>query len=376
MIHMSFYRLVFLFIVGVGIFALAGCSSQEEPRRYKAPKEEPAMPVRISPVMGSMPPAGGSSVRLAYETPEGWETGQVGGMRKAAFVVRDGERKVEITAIDLSARAGELLPNVNRWREQIKLAKITQDELNQTAQPIQVAGVDGHYVELMGSGEADKRQAILAVVAIHGGKSWFFKLWGDPDLALREKERFQQFVKSVRFTTPQHAGSGAPHGGSSLPHGGAAPAGAVKSSLTYDAPDGWMPGKASRLRKASFVVENDGKKVEITAIDLAAGGGALLPNVNLWRRQIQLEKITQDELDQIAFPFQVAGMDGDFVELLGPDDANPRQAILGVVVNRQGRTWFFKLWGDAELALREKDRFQEFVKSVRFGEAGGAENGD
>ena len=51
-------------------------------------------------------------------------------MRKAAFEIEDGEQRVEMTVIDLSVRAGGLLPNVNRWRGQIQLEKVTQEELD------------------------------------------------------------------------------------------------------------------------------------------------------------------------------------------------------------------------------------------------------
>ncbi len=199
------YRPISLIVGGVLACSLAGCSPQDKPRSYRVPKEKAAEP---APGMGAMPPAAPPArvgPGLAYDTPEGWTSGKAGGMRKAAFVVQDGERKVDITAIDLAASAGTLLPNVNRWREQIQLGEITQTELDEAASPISVAGVAGQYVELVGPEDADPRQAILGVVAIRGGQAWFFKLWGDADLALREKERFQAFVESIKFSTTDGA---------------------------------------------------------------------------------------------------------------------------------------------------------------------------
>lgn len=197
---MDSYRLAALIVAAVWACTLAGCSSRHEPRRYKVPKEEAAEATARHPdeMASAAPPS--APTRLAYDVPEGWTTGGIGVMRKAAFVVQDGERKVEITAIDLAAAAGALLPNVNRWRGQIELADFTQAELDEVVVPIQVAGVEGHYVELLGPEETDPRRAILGVVAIRGQKAWFFKLSGDAELALREKERFQSFVKSVEFT--------------------------------------------------------------------------------------------------------------------------------------------------------------------------------
>ncbi|MEX2118407.1 MAG: hypothetical protein WD847_02255 [Pirellulales bacterium] len=131
---------------------------------------------------------------LRYNTPEGWQAGQAGAMRKAAFVVAQGDRQVEITVIDLAASAGGLLDNVNRWRGQIGLGNTTEEELDQQVRKLPVGSDRGDYVELYGP-----EQAILAVIARQGGKSWFIKLMGDKQLAEREKQRFEQFVQSLEF---------------------------------------------------------------------------------------------------------------------------------------------------------------------------------
>ena len=39
-------------------------------------------------------------------------------------------------------------------------------------------------------------------------------------------------------------------------------------------------------------------------------------------------------------------------------------SILGVMAAAGGRVWFTKLLGDADLAQREKPRFEAFVKSL------------
>ena len=46
--------------------------------------------------------------------------------------------------------------------------------------------------------------------------------------------------------------------------------------------------------------------------------------------------------------------------------AEPPHRMLGAIVPRGQRDWFFKLTGDVELAAREKERFESFVKSVKF----------
>jgi hypothetical protein len=63
-----------------------------------------------------------------------------------------------------------------------------------------------------------------------------------------------------------------------------------------------------------------------------------------------------------------AGVAGKFVELVAPEDASPRETILGVIAIRGDQSWFVKLKGDSKLAAREKERFETFVKSIRFPE--------
>jgi hypothetical protein len=264
-----------------------------------------------------------------------------------------------------------LLPNVNRWRQQVQLGELTQEELAKAIVPFPVASGEGQYVELIAP-EGKGRQAILGVVAVRGPQAWFFKLMGDADLALQEKGRFEAFVKSVKFKEPA---AGAAR---SDPHGGAVPTmpptASGPSPLKFDKPDSWGQGDVRGMRKAAFRVSEGDKSVEITATDLSAAAGALLPNVNIWRQQIQLKETTQDELAKTAKTIQVAGIEGRYVELIGPEDSKRRLATLAVVILHQDKAWFFKLMGDAELALKEKERFEGFVKSVKFTAGNGGKN--
>ena len=73
--------------------------------------------------------------------------------------------------------------------------------------------------------------------------------------------------------------------------------------------------------------------------------------------------------DQAKLPqgsFLMRSSEVGYVELVGPEDAQPRESILAVLVTQESRIWFFKLKGDADLAKREQGRFESFVRSVRF----------
>ena len=43
--------------------------------------------------------------------------------------------------------------------------------------------------------------------------------------------------------------------------------------------------------------------------------------------------------------------------------------MIGVVVPRQGHTWFYKLLGQPEIVEREKSVFFQFVQSVKYSNA-------
>jgi len=142
------------------------------------------------------PPA---TPRIKYETPAGWSSGKVDGMRAAAFEVADGERKVEITAISLSTSGGDRLANINRWREQIQLPPTTKDELAKALEPIDIDQHKGEYIEIAGPAGGKGHDAILGALVDVDAQTWFFKLKGDAELAKREKTRFKSFVQSVKF---------------------------------------------------------------------------------------------------------------------------------------------------------------------------------
>ncbi len=148
----------------------------------------PAPSTASTPRLGPNP---GRSSALTFETPKGWAPGKVSSMRAASFAVTDGDKKVDISAI---AAGGNELDNVNRWRQQIGLEPVSEEELDSTARVIEVDGTAARMFELVGEAET-----ILAVIVPSGGQSWFFKLKGDPTLAEREKANFESFVTSVKF---------------------------------------------------------------------------------------------------------------------------------------------------------------------------------
>jgi hypothetical protein len=156
--------------------------------------------------VGEPPPEPGqvaSPPAIRATVPDNWRAGKAGVMRKAAYDVTEGDRRIEITVIDLPKTDAPLLSQVNRWRGQVGLDEISEAELQQQVQELPLGAAMGHYVEALGS-----EQAVLAVVAERDGTERFFKLMGDRELAERERDHFRAFVQSAELSDAKEAPDG------------------------------------------------------------------------------------------------------------------------------------------------------------------------
>jgi hypothetical protein len=141
---------------------------------------------------------------LTYSRPESWRElppsakAMPGISVVAAFQVSEGEQMAEVTITQLAGEAGGVLANVNRWRSQIGLDPVTEEELRKDLQVTEIAGARGVLIDLLGPEKAD-RQRILAAISTQGDRSWFFKLKGPAELVGKQKTNFVTFIGSVRF---------------------------------------------------------------------------------------------------------------------------------------------------------------------------------
>lgn len=251
--------------------------------------------------------------------PEGWKEEPGSAMRFATLRIETDAKPLEMSVIPLPTGAGSideyLLSNVNRWRGQMGLG------------PLPKEGLDNGVIKF----DLDDTQVWL--VSFEGRMS-------------------EQPMGGAPF-----AGKG---GGPRT-----VPTPPDRSSLpfTSELPEGWKPTPAGQMQLATFEVRDGGRQATIS---VSTAGGDLVANINRWRGQVQLDPAEPAEIENQMRKIDVGGNEGALVELVGPESAQPRKSILGVVVEAQGRQWFIKLLGDAALAEREKKHFEEFVQSIRF----------
>jgi hypothetical protein len=148
------------------------------------------------------------------------------------------------------------------------------------------------------------------------------------------------------------------------------PAPEVKPAWTE--PDGWQTEPLSEMRLGSFKVNGpNGRSADISVTAFPGDAGGLASNVNRWRGQVQQPSLPEADLEKSIQKSDVNGVECYFVDLQTPENAAKPSRILGAVIPQSDRTWFVKMTGDPTLLEEQRSKFQDFVRSFRFGKPAG-----
>lgn len=297
-----------------------------------------------------------------WTLPENWRVEEGAGMRAATIQIPATGGSLELSVIALPWRGvpGEMLSNVNRWRGQMQLPPTDEARLAKDTREINVGGATLTAVDLTGSFDSGGMTPPFA-----GGAS----------------------KAAPPFAEPPAAGSSpaAPAGASDLPpgHPPVAAQRATKSAtpFTFDLPAGWQERPASGMRKVDLAIDDGGKTAVFTAIDFPADSPPMMSdpvaNVRRWRGEVGLPPLSDDEIKATMQPIEIDGTQAMFVEAI-PDDGQPQsdRATIAAMFTRGDAIWFFKLSGNRDAVAAQQDKFDAFLKSVRFTDSGGANDGN
>lgn len=343
-----------IFLVGCYTAVAFGCGKPDEVSTYTVPKLQERMLASMTiesgrawffKLMGPAHLVGNEAADFrklvesvqfsdgqpSWDLPDGWSNeASQDQTRHATIRTGDTPGSLSGSVVLLQAPPGNVgqyeLANINRWRGQLGLASITSDE------------IDG----------------AVERIALKNGKAIWLDCTGTPSGGGMRAP----FMAGNRPHPPIEQDNTKATGGGQ--HANSSPL------LSFKEPESWQPGRMSSMRKAAFLAKLGEESAEITVIDLAAGAGNLLDNVNRWRGQVGLEPIDDATLKEQLLEVQVDDVAGQYVEMFGPEVGESAKAILGVIAVRKERAWFVKLTGPAKLAAIEKGRFLEFVKSITF----------
>lgn len=321
---------------------------------------------------------------LTWKLPgKNWEEAPAGEMRAASFRVKgEGSKQADVGVFPLPGMAGSDLSNVNRWRGQVGLPAVTEDELAKLAEAIEIDGSKAQVYDMAGEnpGSGEKTR-ILAAILRKNNVAWFFKMTGDDALVAGEKKAFMSFLGSVKFQGAAAAASLPPDhpplgGGTGTlppdhpPIGGAAAApaatDATEGAPDWQVPSGWKAASPGQFLVAKYTLAGEGSAQAAVNVSMSKGdGGGIVGNVNRWRRQVGLDEKPEDGLGLKSI--DVDGGKATLVDISGTDSRTSQKArIIGAVVLRKDETWFYKLMGDEPVVAREKDAFLKFVQSAKY----------
>jgi hypothetical protein len=284
-----------------------------------------------------------------WTLPKDWKqlpaSGTGAGERFATIRIGGGEKPLELTVTSLPKQEDEddgdaVLINVNRWRRQMgREALMDKRQIKTTVRERKTAdGTTAYVLGLLGKFQP-------------GGMKPPFAGGSDSQMP------------------PGHP----PVGPAANPAGASSPSvdSGISGDLKYEVPTGWHQGQAGAMRKAAFAVEDGSRSVSITVV-VTEGAMAddITANVNRWRGQVGLPPANKAEVDASVKPIQIGDTAGSFVEIVGSKESGPQRAVYGAIAPRDGKVWSITMRGDAELAARERQRFEAFVKSIQFGDGG------
>lgn len=382
-------------MAALAVALITGCG-REEAKTYQVAKEapplastnlppgHPATPTDMSAMSGVGMELPTGLPRLSWTKPENWVEGPRGQIRAASFVIKnEAGKQADVSIIPLPGSAGGDESNVNRWRGQVGLEPISGDELNKTAEAVEIAGQPAKLYEAAGAGSGSGDPArVLGVIQHREGMAWFFKMTGDDAVVAKEKPAFVAFLKSLKFEGGQPVASDLPAGhppvdNAALPAGhpevssGAAAAAAAPVSSEgkpqWTVPAGWKEIPGGQFLVAKFTIGEGATPTAVNVSMSAGDGGGLLANVNRWRGQLGQSPWTDADLQKQVAEIPLPAGKATVVEMSGTDARTSKPAtVVGAIVPQGGQTWFYKLMGDAASVASQKEAFTQFVKGVKY----------
>lgn len=288
-----------------------------------------------------------------YELPDGWEEQpptqfRIINLRVPAESPTAGSPAAEVTLTMLMGDGGGVRANIDRWRRQVGLAPMSDEEFLGLGQRI-LFDQPATYVELEGSyegmdGTRITDAGLFGAVFARGQSALFVKMTGPSELLVAQRSAFLGFLDSLSLGSPPGGDGGA----GAAPGGGAgARAGAPPSSLSWATPYGWTEEAAtSSFREVTF------RKGAVEMYISVARGG-VLANINRWAGQLGLDPLDQAGLEALETT-SMLGLTATIFEgvgaLQGMRDPAPKpdQRMLAAIVESGGVIVTLKAIGPSE----------------------------
>ena len=106
-------------------------------------------------------------------------------------------------AVNVSMSAGDgggLGSNINRWRGQLGLSPLSEDELNKLVTPVDTAAGKAMLVDMAGNDARTSQKArLVGAIVPQGNRTWFYKLMGNDQVVANQKDAFSKFIQTAKY---------------------------------------------------------------------------------------------------------------------------------------------------------------------------------
>jgi hypothetical protein len=328
--------------------AFATCATAQI-QSYSLPKDHPAInsPSATSEAAKSLAASASfekTSARLQWTTPSGWQEIPASGYRLGSFVIPNKDKSAADVAItSFPGQVGSERDNVNRWRAELGLAAIGENDIS--SQPVSIASLDGKLFDIAG----EKSRTVVALLH-RDGSTWFFKMRGDPAIVAAQKDAFTQFLKTIRFSEETPAPGAEPV---------AEKAPVAAAATTAGLPEGWVEKDPGAMILKRFAAG----EATVTVSSFPGDVGGTAANVNRWRQQLGLEKVDDVKALALTDTLPLGAVKGTLVDFSGTTGSE-KTRLVAVMVARDGSTWFYKLVGPSDSVEKQKAAFVSYVKTA------------
>jgi hypothetical protein len=189
------------FFISLFAFAMVSGCKRDSIQTYLAPKEVAAMPPMSAGGMDDTQ----AQPQVTWKIPEGWQEQPPSSMRVGSFLIKGAKGgTADMSVVPLSGDAGGDLANINRWRGQIQLPPLSDDELAQASHTITSHGRSMRWIDFVSTPQAGPTalKRITATIYKRGEQTWFFKMTGDAETVHAAQPAFRAFLNSLEF--PNH----------------------------------------------------------------------------------------------------------------------------------------------------------------------------
>ena len=180
-------KMKFLLLVFASLF-LVGCEKQEV-KTYNVPKEINAL---IDTKNKDLEKPSVIVKEYFASIPDGWIERGPSGMRKVSYIIQGSN--IDFYAIELGM--GDVTSNVNRWRKQIELGELSENEILSSVKNLNAGGIPVKYFEIFNE---KNNKGILAAIIERTPSFWFFTAKGEINELKDHNSDIQRFINSIYF---------------------------------------------------------------------------------------------------------------------------------------------------------------------------------